>query len=173
LHVGSCDPRKNVEGLLHIVAELRGVAPAACLLQVGGCFSPLQRALITQLGIAEAVTQLERMSEEGLRLAYHAADVLLLPSLYEGFGFPILEAQAAALPVLCSDRGSLPDIAGDGAVVLDPTQPSAWATSMLEVVEGATRRDRLVAKGLRNARHYTWQRTAASVATIYEELLGS
>ncbi len=171
LHVGSCDPRKNVEGLLRIVADLRGTAPRARLLQIGGCFSAAHRVLITQLRLDGAVFQRPRVNEEELQTAYRAADVLLLPSVYEGFGFPVLEAQAARLPVLCSDRASLPEVAGDGAVILDPEQPNAWVASILDLVEGRDSRERLADRGVGNAHKYTWQRTATAVARLYEELL--
>ncbi|MBI4514604.1 MAG: asparagine synthase (glutamine-hydrolyzing) [Deltaproteobacteria bacterium] len=171
LHVGSCDARKNIEGLLHIVAELRRISPRTRLLQIGGRFSAAQLLLIAQLQLEGVVQQHPQVSEQDLLLAYRAADALLLPSLYEGFGFPVLEAQAAGLPVLCSNRASLPEVAGDGAVILDPEQPSTWVAAMLDLLESRDRRERLVDCGLGNARQYTWQRTAAAVASLYEELL--
>lgn len=171
LHVGSCDPRKNVEGLLHIVAEIHRYAPRARLLQVGGYFTAEHRGLISKLGLDRVIMQQPALTETALRLAYQAADVLLLPSLYEGFGFPILEAQASRLPVVCSNRGSLPEVAGNGAVCLDPNWPAEWVAAALDIVESRDRRHRLLESGHANACKYTWERTATDVAAIYEELL--
>jgi len=171
LHVSSCDPRKNIDGVLRIVAAIRHAAPHARLLQVGGRFTEEHRALVQSLGLADAVVQRARISDDELRLAYRSADVLLLPSLYEGFGFPVLEAQAAGLPVVCSDRGSLPEVAGDGALVVDPDRIDDWAAAVLECVENPGARERLVEAGTLNARRFTWERTASQIAATYEELL--
>ncbi|MFQ5668767.1 MAG: asparagine synthase-related protein, partial [Candidatus Binatia bacterium] len=172
LHVGSCDPRKNIDALLRIVAAIRRAAGRVRLLQVGGRFTTAQRALISELKLDTAVAQRCDLSEVELRLAYQAADVLVLPSLYEGFGFPVLEAQASRLPVVCSNCASLPEVAGDGARLVDGFAPTRWSRTVLEIVESRENRNRMIEAGLRNARRYTWAATARAVSLIYQELLG-
>jgi len=171
LHVSSCVPRKNIDGLLRIVAEVRRALPGARLLQVGGTFTNAQRALIETLGLSDSVVQRSGLSDGELRVAYRAADVLILPSFYEGFGFPVLEAQASGLPVLCSNRASLPEVAGAGAVVLDPDCPADWTPAVIAMMKNQNHRQQLIDSGLANARLHTWQRTADHMAAIYAELL--
>lgn len=173
LHVSSCDPRKNIEGLLRVVAAIHARAGGARLLQIGGSFTDGHRAMIRSLGLEGAVVQRRGISDSELRLAYWSADVLLLPSLYEGFGFPVIEAQAAGLPVVCSDCGSLPEIAGAGAAVIDPDRVDSWAETALACADDRSTRDRLIECGMRNARQFTWERAADRLSAIYAELLRS
>src|SRR3989442_14951873 len=116
LHVGSTVDRKNVPLVIDIVARLRNDADTY-LLQVGGKFSGEQEQLIDRLRLRGAVRSLRSADEAVLRRAYRAADVLLFPSLYEGFGFPVLEAFASELPVVASSAGGLKEVAGDAAVI--------------------------------------------------------
>ena len=168
LHVGSTVDRKNVPLVIQTVARLRQQTDAY-LLQVGGRFSAEQEQLIDRLDLRRAVRSVSSADETALRRAYRAADVLLLPSLYEGFGFPVLEAFASGLPVVTSGAGGLKEVAGGAAVVVEGRDPGDYVHA-LERLDDAEEREDLVQKGWARARQFTWQKTAALTAEVYKPL---
>ena len=168
LHVGSTAERKNVPLLIQTVARLRQQTDAY-LLQVGGRFSAEQEQLIDRLDLRRAVRSVSSADETALRRAYRAADVLLLPSLYEGFGFPVLEAFASGLPVVTSGAGGLKEVAAGAAVVVEGRDPGDYVHA-LERLDDAEEREELVQKGWARARQFTWQKTAALTADVYKPL---
>jgi glycosyltransferase involved in cell wall biosynthesis len=168
LHVGSTVDRKNVPLVIHTVARLRQQTDTY-LLQVGGRLTPEQEQLIDKLDIRGAVRSVSSADETALRRAYRAADVLLFPSLYEGFGFPVLEAFASGLPVVTSGAGGLKEVGGDAAVVVEGRDPSAYVQA-LERLDDPDEREELIEKGWARARQFTWQKTAALTAEVYKPL---
>ena len=170
LHVGSTVDRKNVPLVINTVARLRQHADAY-LLQVGGRFTTEQEQLIDRLDLRRAVRMVAAADETTLRRAYRASDVLLFPSLYEGFGFPVLEAFASGLPVVTSGAGGLKEVGGDAAVVVEGRDPAAYVQALDELSEDADRREELIEKGWTRARQFTWQKTAESTAKVYREHL--
>jgi glycosyltransferase involved in cell wall biosynthesis len=141
-------------------------------LQVGGRFTADQEQLIQRLGIRPFVRSVASADESTLRRAYRSADVLLFPSLYEGFGFPVLEAFASGLPVVTSGAGGLKEVGGDAAVVVEGRDPGSYVAALLELDEHEGRREILVERGRARARAYTWQKTAEETAEVYRRLLG-
>ena len=109
LHVGSCDPRKNIEGLLQLVGQLRQHQPIH-LLKVGGQFSPEHQRLIRDLDLGDQLTHLPKVATADLVALYNHATVLVFPSWLEGFGFPVLEALACGTPVVASNCSSIPEL---------------------------------------------------------------
>ncbi|HEY6807730.1 MAG TPA: glycosyltransferase family 1 protein [Gemmatimonadales bacterium] len=170
LHVGSTVERKNVPLVLQTLARLRAEADAY-LLQVGGRFTPEQEQQIQRLGLRSYVRSVPAADETTLRRAYRAADVLLFPSLYEGFGFPVLEAFASGLPVITSGAGGLREVGGDAAIVVDGRDPGAYVQALEALSADPDRRDLLVARGMARAREFTWQRTAEQTAGVYRGLV--
>jgi glycosyltransferase involved in cell wall biosynthesis len=170
LHVGSTVDRKNVPLVLQTLSRLRTQADAY-LLQVGGRFTAEQEALIDRLDLRRSVRSVGGADETTLRRAYRSADVLLFPSLYEGFGFPVLEAFASGLPVVTSGAGGLREVGGDAALVVDSRDPGAYVEALERLSEDATEREDLVQKGWARARAFTWQRTAAQTADVYRSIL--
>ena len=168
LHVGSTVDRKNVPLVIHTVARLRQQTDAY-LLQVGGRFTPEQEQLIDRLDLRSAVRSIASADETALRRAYRAADVLLFPSLYEGFGFPVLEAFASGLPVVTSGAGGLKEVAGGAAVVVEGRDPGDYVHA-LERLDDPEEREELIEKGWARARQFTWQKTAALTAEVYKPL---
>jgi glycosyltransferase involved in cell wall biosynthesis len=171
LHVGSTVDRKNVPLVINTVARLRQHADTY-LLQVGGRFTAEQEQLIDRLDLRRAVRSVAAADETTLRRAYRAADVLLFPSLYEGFGFPVLEAFASGLPVVTSGAGGLKEVGGDAAVVVEGRDPAAYVQALDALAEDADLREELISKGWARARQFTWHKTAEQTAGVYREFLG-
>ena len=171
LHVGSTVERKNLPLVIQAVAKLRADADTY-LLQVGGTFSPDQEQLIDRLGLRTFVRRVPWVQEAQLRRAYRAADVLLFPSLYEGFGFPLLEAFASGLPVVASSAGGLREVADDAAVVVDSRDAGAYVQAVLDLAGDEDARDALVERARTRAAEFTWRRTAEGTADVYREVLG-
>jgi glycosyltransferase involved in cell wall biosynthesis len=152
------------------VARLRQRADTY-LLQVGGRFTNEQEQLIDRLDLRRAVRRVAAADETTLRRAYRAADVLLFPSLYEGFGFPVLEAFASGLPVVTSGAGGLKEVGGDAAVVVEGRDPAAYMDALEALSEDSDHREELISRGWARARGFTWQKTAELTAQVYRTLL--
>ena len=167
LHVGSVGPRKNLSTVIRSFATLHTSGVPAWLLQIGGTLSDAQIAEIEALGVRESVTPLGVAKEHVLRSAYRAADVLLFPSLYEGFGFPVLEAMAAGLPAIASDAGALPEVGGEAAVIISGRETEPYVSALHQVLDNPSWRDQLVARGRARARTFTWAATAQKTAEVY------
>jgi glycosyltransferase involved in cell wall biosynthesis len=138
---------------------------------VGGRFTPEQEELIDRLDLRRAVRSVSSADETTLRRAYRAADVLLFPSLYEGFGFPVLEAFASGLPVVTSGAGGLKEVGGDVAIVVEDRDPASYVQALEQLSEDVAEREERIQRGWIRARTFTWQRTAAQTAEIYKEFL--
>ena len=170
LHVGSTVERKNVPLVIETVARLRREADAY-LLQVGGRFSGAQQQLIERLNLRRYVRSVTAADETTLHRAYRSADVLLFPSLYEGFGYPVLEAYASGLPVVTSGAGALREVGGDGLVVVEGRDPAAYVAALEDLSDDPSRQEVLVERGRTWARGFTWQKTAELTARVYRTLL--
>ena len=168
LHVGSTVDRKNVPLVIQTVARLRmEVGVDVHLLQVGGRLTADQEALVDRLGLRRVLRSVPAADESTLRRAYSAADVLLFPSLYEGFGVPVLEAFASGLPVVTSGAGGLREVSGDAAVIVEGRDPAAYVQALVELSEDQDRGEALIALGMARAEEFTWRRTAERTAEIY------
>jgi glycosyltransferase involved in cell wall biosynthesis len=141
------------------------------LLQVGGRLTGEQQALIDRLGLSRVVRSISAADERSLRRAYRVADVLLFPSLYEGFGFPVLEAFASGLPVVTSGAGGLREVGGDAAVIVDGRDPAAYVQALVDLSEDQDRREALIALGMHRAEGFTWRRAADQTAEVYRTFL--
>jgi glycosyltransferase involved in cell wall biosynthesis len=168
LAVGTLEPRKNLARLLAAFAEAAPELPEHHLVVVGP--AGWGRALPAG-GPPARVALAGRVDDATLHGLYAAADGLAYPSLYEGFGLPVLEAMAHGTPVLTSDRSSLPEVAGDAALLVDPTDAGAIAKGLVELVGDRELRERLAAAGPRRAAAFTWPATAAATWAAYREAL--
>ena len=168
LHVGSCAPRKNIETLLQALSLLQD--PASVFVQIGGRFTTPQIALLDALHLREYVLQIPWVAEDDLRLWYRAANVVVLPSLYEGFGLPMLEAMASGVPVVCSDLELFREVCGDAALFADAREPAAFATAIVHVSDEPELVRVLCARGVARARVFTWENCARQMFKVYEQV---
>lgn len=124
---------------------------------------------IERLGLGEYIIHMGYMPYEDLPLLYNAAGILVFPSLFEGFGIPVVEAMATGLPVACSNTTSLPEVAGDAAVVFNPEDPRDIAEKVSMLYDKGLR-NALIEKGLERAKSFTWESTAVETLKVYEEV---
>jgi glycosyltransferase involved in cell wall biosynthesis len=129
------------------------------------------RARAAALGIAEDVRFPAWLSSAELEGLWAIARAFVFPSLYEGFGLPVLEAMARGVPVACSNASSLPEVAGDAALLFDPHDQAAIATAISRLLGDETLRARLQARGAARARQFTWERTARLTLESYARTL--
>ncbi|RMF24133.1 MAG: glycosyltransferase family 1 protein [Cyanobacteria bacterium J083] len=171
LNVGSNHPRKNVSTVLQVLHLLRQRGLPVCLWKVGTDFNSEQKALMRTHNLADWVTYWGEPNAQTLIQLYNAADLLLAPSLYEGFGMTILEAMACGTPVVTSNTSSLPEVAGDAAILVKPLDLNAIADAVQAIYSNHQLRQSLIQKGLARVKHFTWEQTALQVAELYEKTL--
>ena len=173
LYFGANKPHKNLPALIDAFSQLstRHTPP----LIIGGFWDrrypqPLQRA--ARLRIGESVRFLGAVDDADLPALYSAATVFVFPSLYEGFGLPLLEAMSCGTPVACANTSSMPEIAGEAARLFDPHSVDAIKEAMNALLEDDPLRADLSARGLERANQFSWQSTAATTLRCYRDLLG-
>ena len=176
LFVGLLEPKKNLTALLGAVARLRarGDWGGRELLVVGarGWGEDALAVASGRLGLDGTVRALGPVPDADLAALYGGADAFVFPSLWEGFGLPVLEAMASGAPVVASTRGALPEVAGDAALLVEPAaEPLADALGTLLADAGL--RDRLRAAGLRRAAAFSWERAAAETLEVYRAAQGA
>jgi glycosyltransferase involved in cell wall biosynthesis len=175
LFVGTFEPRKNLPGLLKAYALLRDELPDIQPLVIAGRRGWLFEEVYAQagaLGLKDHVVWIEDIVHEDMPALYSGAGVLCLPSFYEGFGLPPLEAMACGTPVVVAQRASLPEVVGDAGLLVDPDDPHSIADGLRRVltdsVLAADRRQR----GLVRAATFTWRATAQKTLAVYRQVLG-
>lgn len=171
LFVGRFDPYKNVIGLLTAFDVLRQQMPDAVRLVIAGTPDPRYPEPLNfakQRGLDKDIEWLGYVSGPQLVAAYQQADVFVLPSRYEGFGLPVVEAMACGTPVVCSGVSSLPEVAGDAALLITPDDAAGIAKAIRRVLEEPGLAASLRAKGLRRATEFSWQRVARETLRVYE-----
>jgi glycosyltransferase involved in cell wall biosynthesis len=138
---------------------------------VGGRLTAAQEDLATRLAVRPFIRVVPSADESTLRRAYRTADILLFPSLYEGFGYPVLEAFASGVPVVTSGAGGLKEVGGDATVVVERRHAGAYVEAILTLGEDEDQRDVLIERGRVRARLFNWKQTAEKTAAVYRELL--
>jgi glycosyltransferase involved in cell wall biosynthesis len=167
LSVGTLEPRKNLEAVLLALPQIRAEHDVS-LLVVGGRgwkTGGLERRLHETPGVVPA----GHVSDDELVRLYSGAACFVFPSLAEGFGFPPLEAMACGAPVVCSDRTGLPEIVGDAALLVEPTDVEAVADAVRRVLSDEGLAGELRQRGIERARSYTWDACARATAAVYRE----
>ncbi|MBC7222825.1 MAG: glycosyltransferase family 4 protein [Anaerolineae bacterium] len=172
LTVGTIEPRKNLPRLFRALAPLRGAERIPLVVAGGkGWLYEETFRTVARLGLEDQVSFLGYVPEEDLPALYTAADLFVLPSLYEGFGLPVLEAMSCGAPVACSQAASLQEVAGDAARYFDPHDPEAMAEAIWALWADADLRAHLREQGLRRAAAFSWERAAHETLALYDALL--
>lgn len=172
LHVGSNHPRKNVFTILKVLEALKKQGVPIHLWKTGADFTAEQKTFIQTSKLENCATYLGKPDKCTLVKIYNAADILLSPSLYEGFGMTVLEAMACGTPVITSNVTSLPEVTGDAAALVHPTDIQAMVETVCRLQNDSVYRQELSSKGLARARLFTWEATSEQIATTYEKILG-
>lgn len=162
LALGNIHPRKNLSRLLDAYLLLKSRGASVPQMVWGGLKRWESNDLVTRAQDAGVVLP-GFIAQEDLPVFYRQAEMLVYPSLYEGFGLPPVEAMACGTPVITSNTTSLPEVVGDAALRLDPTSVAAIAGAMQELIENTPLRDQLRRAGLERARYFNWKRTAQDV----------
>jgi glycosyltransferase involved in cell wall biosynthesis len=172
LSVSAKRPHKNLLRLIEAVALLEADARPVVVIPGYPTWHESQlRERARELGVDGGFRFLDWVSPEQLEGLYAAASAFVFPSLYEGFGLPVLEAMARGVPVACSDRSSLPEVAGDAALLFDPESPEAIAAAISRLLGDPAEAERLRTAGRAQAAKFTWEATARGVLASYERAL--
>lgn len=174
LFVGSLNPRKNVTGVVAAFQQFKKATGLPHqLVVVGGkgwLMTEIERVLAGPLASGDAILT-GYTPVEDLTSLYHAAEALLMPSLYEGFGIPVAEAMVSGCPVITSNTSSLPEVAGDAGLLVDPMNSADIAAAMRRVASDGSLRQTMIERGYRQAARFSWEQTAAATAKVYEDAM--
>jgi glycosyltransferase involved in cell wall biosynthesis len=162
---------KNIPGALRVLRRVRQEGIDLRLVRVGRALSGADRALADKLNVTSSVVELGTVTDDDIPALYNAVDLLLFPSLYEGFGWPPLEAMASGTPVVCSRAGSLDEVVSDAALTADPEDVEALAWHVAAVLTDAKLRGTLVERGLERASQFSWDRAAAEMIAVYRDVI--
>ncbi len=169
LMVGTLEPRKNHALAFRALAQLKAEGWPHCLVAVGGggwLFDAVQRQ-VESLQLSDDVIFPGHVADADLPALYSGADCFLMPSLYEGFGIPVLEAMACGAPVVCSKVSSLPEVAGEAARFIEPLTAEGLADAVRQVLSHPKMADKMLSDGKRQAGRYRWQRAADETVQVY------
>ena len=174
LYFGTNRPHKNLAALIDAYAQLadRHAQP----LVIAGAWDaryPQPKQRVEQYQLGDSVRFLGGVDDSDLPALYNAATLFVFPSLYEGFGLPVLEAMACGTPVACANTASLPEIVGEAGRLFDPHSAAKIKDAVAELLEDDTLRAELGERGLARAQRFSWQATAAATLHCYRELLGA
>jgi glycosyltransferase involved in cell wall biosynthesis len=171
--LGNTDPKKNTRGTLKAYSQfVKDSGNEIKLVMLDYDKEELNR-LLDDIGNRSLINQIVLTGyvvNTDLPAIYSQSEVFLYPSLRESFGIPMLEAMACGVPVITSNTSSMPEIAGDGAVIIDPFKPEEITRAMLDLTTNSALRSSLIPKGLERAKLFTWKRMAEDVLKIYQEI---
>jgi len=172
LYVGSNKPHKNLTRLVEAwpLVQSRGQTQ----LVIAGAWDPAYNApqiAAARLGLENEIRWLGPIPQSDLAALYSGSAIFVFPSEYEGFGLPVLEAMACGVPIICSNRSSLPEVAGDAAILLDPHESESWAEAIDRLLEDDTLRAAYGRRSLYQAQQFTWGETARHMRALYGHAL--
>ena len=174
LCVGIGKKHKNLDFVIRALAPLwreKRLRLPLVLGGTGGKIPDYAAIAVREGGVAEQVKPMPWLKTRELPLLYASATALVMPSLLEGFGFPVVEAMACAVPVLCSNASCLPEIAGTAAMLFDPRDARDFTAKLSVLVSEKSKRRELSEKGLQRAKDFSWERHVAELLSVYREVL--
>jgi glycosyltransferase involved in cell wall biosynthesis len=178
LYFGGFDLRKNVPRLIEAYARLPEHLRREYQLVVAGRYHnlghplfPDPRETVRRLGLEGNVVFTGQIREQDKAPLFSSATVFAFPSLYEGFGIPVLEAMACGTPVLTSNLSALPEVAGDAGLLVDPYDTDAIAQGLVDLLDHQERREDLARRGLERARRFTWRQVAEQTVKVYQQVI--
>ena len=172
LFIGSMEPRKNLERLAQAYDLLPGKMQAEYPLVIAGTSGWKNEKIRARLGKNKNVRMIGYVKRELLPAVYASSSAFVFPSLYEGFGMPVVEAMASGAPVICSSAGALPEVVGNGAMLVDPRDVDGWAQAMMKVLSDPHRATVMGDTGRSRARSYSWSRCAAETLEYLRGVAG-
>jgi glycosyltransferase involved in cell wall biosynthesis len=172
LGLGTLQPRKNFVRLIEAYSLLVTRHSSLQLVIAGGKGWLYEEifATVERLGLEKKVVFPGFVADEDLPALYNLAELFVFPSLYEGFGLPPLEAMACGTPVITSDASSLPEVVGEAGLMVEATDVEGLTQAMQRVLEDSALRERMIAKGMKQAKKFTWEQAAAKLLSLYEIL---
>jgi glycosyltransferase involved in cell wall biosynthesis len=172
LFVGTVQPRKNLARLAAALSLVQRAGFPHWLVVAGkrGWLADVVEEQIHASGMSHRVVQLGYVAANDLPALYSGADAFCFPSLYEGFGLPVLEAMACGTPVVAADRAALPEVVGNAALLVDPYRPADIAASLGRVLSDESLRRELIERGHARASQFTWQRTAHETLALLRDI---
>ena len=168
LFVSSLEPRKNIDLLIEALHMANTDIPLV-LVGWNGWGDKKWFEKIKETDLKNRIYFTGHIPDDDLKAIYNGAQALVYPSLYEGFGLPIVEAMACGCPVICSNAASMPEVAGDAAVLIDPARSDELAQAIETVVHDAEIRTKLVARGFKQAAGFTWNHTAVKTLEVFKK----
>jgi len=174
LFVSTIEPRKNITAIIsafNYLKEKHKIEHKLILIgKKGWNYEPIFTA-IENSPWKQEIHHLDYLSDELVALFYSKADVFLYPSHYEGFGLPVLEAMTLGTPVISSQTSSIPEVAGDAALLINPNEPIELAEAILKVISDSQLRQELIDKGKKQAKLFTWERTGRETLKAYKSII--
>ena len=174
LSVGTVQPRKNYSGAIRALSKIRdqGIDLHYAVAGGRGWLEDEMYRSIRETAMEDRVHILGFVPDEDLPALYSGARALLAVSLYEGFGLPVLEAMACGTPVITSNLSSLPEVAGDAGILVDPLDTEAISDAIMRLLTDAALRQQLVAAGFEHVKRFSWTSAASQLKSIYDAMLG-
>ncbi|NEP55029.1 MAG: glycosyltransferase family 4 protein, partial [Moorea sp. SIO3C2] len=175
LFVSTLEPRKNINNLIaafNYLKQRHQIEHQLVLIGQKGWSYESIFAAIASSPWKDHIHHLGYLSDQLVAWFYSNADVFVYPSYYEGFGLPVLEAMTLGAPVVTSNTSSLPEVAGDAAILIDPNQPIELADAIVKVISNSSLREELIRKGKERAMLFSWERTARETLAAYTSLVG-
>ena len=171
LYVGARWTYKNFNNLLIALAKIVSKVPDVLLCVVGSPFDSTEKKQISKLSLDKHIKNFSYISDEHLAKFYRNCVAFVYPSLYEGFGIPLLEAMTCQAPIIASNTSSFPEVVGDAGLLFEPTSVADLADRLLFLLDNPAKRDILIMKGLERVKHFSWDKTIAQTVEAYRSIM--